>query len=331
MKSHQLCLVSLVLVSSFILRPSSLLGQGSLTPPGAPAPTMKTLSQVEPRTPISALPFTVTNGGSFYLTANLVGPAGTNGITIAVSDVTLDLAGFALIGTAGSSNGISVWGTRTNLAIANGAVRAWGGDGVNALGVTGGRYFNLSASHNGGMGLRVGDNAILKDCSARNNGGHGIDTGVNSTVSDCVAFQNTDGIWIGVGSTITSCAARENGGWGIVAGSGSSISGCTTHYNGTGIYVNNFCHVLNNNPYGNGYAGIVAVLDHNRIEGNNVTANGWGIRVSGTGNLIIRNSARANTTGQYDIGATNTVGEILDFSAGGGTVTNANPWANFSF
>ncbi len=34
-------------------------GQGALAPPGAPAPTMKTLTQVEPRTPIPALPYVI--------------------------------------------------------------------------------------------------------------------------------------------------------------------------------------------------------------------------------------------------------------------------------
>ncbi len=50
---------------------SSGLGQGSLTPPGAPAPTMRSLDQIEPRTPISTLPFTITTGGHYYLTKSL--------------------------------------------------------------------------------------------------------------------------------------------------------------------------------------------------------------------------------------------------------------------
>lgn len=45
--------------------------QGSLTPPGAPEPTMKTLDQIEARTPISSAPFTIIRPGSYYLTTNL--------------------------------------------------------------------------------------------------------------------------------------------------------------------------------------------------------------------------------------------------------------------
>jgi hypothetical protein len=46
---------------------STAIAQGSLTPPGAPAPTMKTLAEIEPRTPIFSLPYTVTNAGSPWM------------------------------------------------------------------------------------------------------------------------------------------------------------------------------------------------------------------------------------------------------------------------
>src|SRR5688572_7558852 len=76
--------------------------QGPLTPPGAPAPSFKTLQQVEPRTPIQSLPFTINQPGSYYLTTNLTANAlDANGITVATSAVTLDLRGFALVGLSG--------------------------------------------------------------------------------------------------------------------------------------------------------------------------------------------------------------------------------------
>src|SRR6267378_5566906 len=84
----------------------SALAQGSLTPPGAPSPTMKTLTQIEPRTPISSLPYTITNAGSYYLTTNLTGASGSNGVTIASGNVTLDLNGFALLGVPGTQDGV---------------------------------------------------------------------------------------------------------------------------------------------------------------------------------------------------------------------------------
>src|SRR4030095_6606576 len=73
---------------------STALAQGPLTPPGAAAPTMKTLDQLEPRTPISTLPFTISSPGSYYVTSNLTGVAGQHGITINADNVTLDLGGF---------------------------------------------------------------------------------------------------------------------------------------------------------------------------------------------------------------------------------------------
>ena len=77
------------------------IAQGPLTPPGAPAPTMKTLDQIEPRIAIQTLPFTINGPGSYYLARNLTG---AEGITIAVSNVTLDLNGYVLSGAAGNSN-----------------------------------------------------------------------------------------------------------------------------------------------------------------------------------------------------------------------------------
>ena len=48
-----------VMVACSVGVASACLGQGTLTPPGAPGATMKTLDQVQPRTPIPSGLYTI--------------------------------------------------------------------------------------------------------------------------------------------------------------------------------------------------------------------------------------------------------------------------------
>src|SRR6516162_11211138 len=101
----QLKLAAFALFCSSIILPASLLAQGSLTPPGPPAPTMKTLDQIEARTPISSAPYTISQPGSYYLTTNVT-TAVSNAIFITVSGVSLDLNGFTISSSvADAANG----------------------------------------------------------------------------------------------------------------------------------------------------------------------------------------------------------------------------------
>ena len=151
MKKTSSLLAGLVL-SIEIFAPAKTLAQGNLTPSGPPGPTMRTLEQIEPRKPVSSLPFVITSSGSYYLTTNLTG---ANGVLILVDDVTLDLNGFTLLGTTNSGNGIA--GGVNNISIRNGTVRNWGSHGVNLTNSSNCRLVDLRVADNGLAGLVVGN------------------------------------------------------------------------------------------------------------------------------------------------------------------------------
>ena len=171
--------------------------QGSLTPPGAPAATMKTLDQLEPRTPIASLPYTISTPGSYYLTTNLTTTV-SNAIIIAASGVTLDLKGFTIYSTvANAANGgyaIMLAGGVSDVTISHGHI-------------VGGVTNNVSGSYTG-SGFTFGIH-------------YSVAQPVNVHVSDVsVAKCALYGIYLGMGSAsmVESCSVRTVGDFGIVAG-----------------------------------------------------------------------------------------------------------------
>lgn len=106
-----------------------VLGQGSLTPPGAPAPMMKTLDQIEPRMTLgtpgqtNTATLTIKAPGSYVLMGPVQVGSG-DGIAIAASNVTLDLNGFTISSSANprSGTGITSVGAQTSITIFNGKV-----------------------------------------------------------------------------------------------------------------------------------------------------------------------------------------------------------------
>ena len=186
MKSH---LLLILFLSAFRVLPSAF-SQGSLTPPGAPAPTMKTLDQIEPRSPISALPFTISQSGSYYLSAALATTGTKNGINIQADDVSLDLRGFAIVGTGGAGGrGILVSGTRRRLHVHDGTIRSAliGIDAATGLDCS---FEHLALANNAGNGLTTGAGALVDSCHASDNTLDGVNVASRSVVRNCTATGN---------------------------------------------------------------------------------------------------------------------------------------------
>jgi len=384
--------------------------QGLNPPPGPVAPTMKPLSDVEPRVAVNAANtpgdksamFVITRPGSYYLTASLLGEAGKSGIEIDASRVTLDLCGFDLKGVEGAVSGVRVRGKQTGVVVRNGSASGWTVAGIdvaastfgtvedvrstgNGVGVLGGERSTVrrcvATGNTGAGGILTGRSATIENCTSTLNTGIGVYVAETSQVRGCIFEGNTtDGLYLdGGGCVITSCIAEANGRHGIAviygaaitdstaehnggdgmwsiaavtfagcrssfnaadgfeAGDGSTLTRCVARENGEdGLRLGNRvsaseCHAVDQR---NG-AGIRAVGGSSRIEGNTLVANSIGVRVEGTGCLIVRNSSTSSTSKtEFDIGPGNAHGPIVNVAGIGnlGVVGGAeHPRANLVY
>jgi hypothetical protein len=239
-----------------------VLAQGPLTPPGLPAATMKTLAQIEPRTPISSAPFTITAPGSYYLTTNLTVSSG-NAITIATNGVTLDLGGFTIKSTAASATGygILINAGLCNLAIVNGFIE---GGVTNTAGTYGGPGFQSGISYSAsppvntrvagvsvsgcldhGIFLASGDSTVVESCTVRTVGSYGI---AASTIKGSVATGCGD---IAIyGDQVSDCRGESGSGVGLYAQTAQNCYG-STNSGSSGLYA-----YTAQNCYGSNNSGI---------------------------------------------------------------------------
>ncbi len=275
---------------------------GPLTPPSGPiTSTYKTLVDVEPRIAITAANtpgdatnlYRITQPGSYYLTGNIVGGPSRSGIAILASNVTLDLMGFTVQGVTGSLSGITTGGTElNNLTVRNGIIIGWGADGLDlgnaGAGGRGGAVEGIHSSANGGLGIRPNS---------------------HSTVSDCTAIGNAgDGIYAFFACTITRCISSYN--------------------SGDGFEIGDFCRVVSNTCYANGYltadaAGIHATGNKNHIEDNQCNSADRGIDIDGDDNLILNNRCGGNTV-NWSIVSGNNFTAVLDHTLSPNSGFNGN-------
>lgn len=243
-------LLTTIISTIFIL--PSVFGQGALTPPGAPAPTMKSLDQIEPRTPISYVGYYVGSSGSYYLTTNLIGSTSYKGIIIASDNVTIDLNGFTLQGVSGSFSGINIYGGHTNIVVRNGIVTGWGNNGIDW------NYPNLPAPQN----------VVLEHLTVSANGHNGIVTANGYSVSDCSILNNQ---WVGIlvdgdGSQVVDNTLSGNN-----AANNSNMGGIVLEGSNNRIEAN---HVTGSGTAGYGIAFNYSGFNNNIIIKNTVAGNG---------------------------------------------------------
>ncbi len=183
--------------------------QGLLTPPaGPPGPVMKSLDQIEARTPLVAgAPgiltasgrFTITQPGSYYLTGNLVC---TNGgghfILFATNNVTLDLNGFTLFGVSGILSN-AIHGTGFGYRVFNGHI-VGGTTQANGVFSPAGFYTGIELFSGN---VEIGTDSLVSGVTVRGMRNRGISASLNSIVQNCAVDTVADiGVFCG---SISDC------------------------------------------------------------------------------------------------------------------------------
>lgn len=263
-------------------------------PPGPIAPTMKTLTEIRPSTAISAentpgdatSKYVITSPGSYYLTKNeavLFLQGQQVGIRVEANNVSIDLNGFRLVGTAGTSAGIEVITGVHAVRVHNGTITSFE------------KGIQTTTSTEGLVVRRV----RVRDCTS-----HAITAGLRATVDRCLITDNGgDGIRI-LSGEVSGSRIISNGGVGI-EGAAFIAENNIVYQNGeNGIESTSGSLISRNLVVQNGslgsHAGILLTSERNRVEENHCALNTVGIGTDFSDNLVVRNSSGTNTV-NYEV------------------------------
>ncbi len=188
-----------------------------------------------------------------------------------------------------------------------------------------------NALNNGSDGIDVASYCTISNSHAKTNQGNGLETGSTCQILNCLSYDNDDnGVYLGSGSTISDCIASNNtlSGFEILTG-GKAHNNQARSNSENGYLIYNDVVIVNCTADNNTLSGFFCDSSDARIDNNQSTDNGQhGFSITGTGNVIIRNSSSGNASLPYNIVAGNTAGTVLTsatFNA------NTNPYANIEF
>jgi hypothetical protein len=287
---------------------------------------MKSLDQMEPRTPISSLPFTISSSGSYYLTKNLQFTAASgDAITINSSNVTLDLEGFTLSSIAAvTGNAIQIGGGMTTVTVRNGTIAG------NSTVTTSGSVPNIMWTVNkAGFENGISSNSNptpannrFRDLSIFGCRSNGINAGDQPLVESVVSSQNGTGGIVTNGGSVTNCTVSRNGNQGITGGQ-VAVSHCYAAFNQNFGVVSTDGTISNTMAYSNG-GGMVA---------NNGSINGCAARGNNGQGIVAMTGSVSNSTAVANgtvgisayaiVGCSGSLNGTDGLSAPGGTITNS--------
>ena len=221
------CKTVLYVLTSCFLGAQLSTAQGPITPSAAPAPTMKTLQEMEPRGMIKAVPTTITKPGSYYFTKNLdCSVPGVDAINITADDVTIDMRGFVLTTTNDTISGNGIYSQGLNLKVFNGKIIGFNGTDPNPGSTTAAAGIKTTAPH-----------ALIRDVIFNLNN-EGVHIGINGRLENIGVYDNSIGIITEDGSVLTGCRALYNWGYGIEVTTGCVVNKCTASDNwNSGIHI----------------------------------------------------------------------------------------------
>lgn len=309
--------------------------------------------------------YVITQPGSYYFMGNVVTTGGKAALRIEADNVSVDIMGFTLDGSTDASptaNGIQTNSHRRNITIRNGTV-----SGFRSYGITGPmslcHFEDLLVSSNrlgqlevfnaddsiarnvrifataGEAGLTLGQNATIEGC-VMDGGFLGIAV-LSGTISRCTV-NNVSGVGLRcsqagvisgcVVSGMTSGSSFNNGG--IVAGTGTRVERCTLrNCVAAGVFLAGSCEVVDCQFWGcdRGVAASAFQTSRGRIEGNTFQLCATGVMLDTARHIVIGNRFTGNTANITAV-AGSTVGEVLNFSAGGTmTAVNSHGAANIVY